>query len=81
VVIVGFLHFLFGLPFRIAPFSSDYKGALDAGMHALLLRRPDSGVDGNTNQVEQLTNVRVIKSLWDVVEWVGGRHGSKIYAS
>ena len=51
-------------------FSSDYHGASKAGVHALLLRRP--GPDGEGEQKEEgedLTGIKVIRGLREVVEW------------
>jgi hypothetical protein len=55
-------------------FSSDYHGALNARMHALLLRR--SG-DENRTESEDLRNVHVVNGLWDVVEWVAKRNDTQ----
>ena len=52
-------------------FSSDYHGASKAGVQALLLRRP--GHDGEGEQKEEgedLTGIKVVSGLREVVEWI-----------
>jgi len=54
----------------------DYKGAVDAGMNALLLRR--SGAEGEQAHKEDdelLDTVEVVEKLSEVVEWVRERNG------
>ncbi|KAF9227240.1 HAD-superfamily hydrolase [Gyrodon lividus] len=49
----------------------DYDGAQAAGMQALLIRRPGPDGDGENKEAEEdIRNVRVVSSLWDVVDWV-----------
>jgi len=49
----------------------DYYGARAAGMQALLIRRPSpDGDQENKKADEDLGNVEVVHSLYDVVEWV-----------
>lgn len=54
---------------------SDYHGARGAGLHALLLRRPGgAGSGAHVAPEEDLAGVRVVRGLWEVVEWVRGRN-------
>jgi len=49
----------------------DYHGAQAAGMQALLIRRPGPAGDGENKEAEEdLRSVRVISSLWGVVDCV-----------
>ncbi|KAG6375460.1 HAD hydrolase subfamily IA REG-2-like protein [Boletus reticuloceps] len=53
----------------------DYYGAQAAGMQAVLIRRagPD-GIQEHKEADEDLSSVRVISSLHDVVDWIYGQH-------
>ncbi|KAG1716631.1 hypothetical protein ID866_509 [Astraeus odoratus] len=54
----------------------DYYGARDAGMHALLLRRPGPDGEGeHKEEGEDLRDVRVAPSLFAVLDWVKQRNG------
>lgn len=47
---------------------SDYNGAENAGLHALLLRRPSpEGEEAHKEEGEDLTDVRTIESLCEVI--------------
>lgn len=56
--------------------ASDYHGARNAGMHALLIRRP--GMEGDAEAKEEgedLRDVHVIHRLSAVVDWVRSQNG------
>ena len=54
---------------------SDYEGAINAGMQALLLRRPGpEGVLDHKEVKESLGGIRVIEGLNDAVHLVEGRN-------
>jgi len=53
----------------------DYNGANRAGIHAFLLRRPGQEGEGERKEPnEDLYNVRTVKGLEDVVQWILDRN-------
>lgn len=62
------------------PGGSDYFGATSAGLHALLLRRPESRDDEERKEPSaDLTGVQTIQSLYEVVAWLSQRNGNPGY--
>lgn len=56
---------------KLTALHSDYRGAVAAGMHALLLRRPGpEGEGAHRDKGEDLSGVQVISNLGEVTRWV-----------